>query len=249
MKATPDIVFSPVTSVCADEDAFQLQVDAPNMTGGNFVYTGTGVSATGLFNPRTAGAGTHAINYSYAAQNGCSNDTTLTITIYPVPIVSAGPDKFVLEGGSATLTITSNGNNLSYLWTPPDYLNNTAIAQPITTPKDDIAYSVTVTSADGCSASDQVLVKVLKAPTIPNVFTPNGDGINDKWEIKYLESYPGATVEIFNRYGSLMYRSTGYNEPWDGLYRGKEIPAGTYYYIINPKNGRKQISGFVDIVR
>jgi gliding motility-associated-like protein len=86
-------------------------------------------------------------------------------------------------------------------------------------------------------------------PAIPNVFTPNGDGINDKWVIQYLESYPGAVVEIFNRYGSLVFRSVGYTKPWDGTFNGKEMPAGTYYYIINPKNGRKQISGFVDIVR
>ena len=249
IKATPEIVFSPVTSVCADVNAFQLQVDATNMTGGSFVYTGTGVSATGLFNPRTAGAGMHIINYSYTGINGCSNDTVLTITVHPVPTVNAGPDKFVLEGGSATLTSTSNGNNLSYLWTPPDYLNNPGIARPVSTPKDDITYTFTVTSADGCTAFDQVFVKVLKAPTIPNVFTPNGDGINDKWEIQYLESYPGATVEIFNRYGSLVYRSVGYTKPWDGTYGGTQTPAGTYYYIINPKNGRKQISGFVDIVR
>jgi gliding motility-associated-like protein len=106
-----------------------------------------------------------------------------------------------------------------------------------------------VSTANGCSATDEVLVKVLKTPTIPNVFTPNGDGVNDKWVIEYLESYPGATVEVFNRYGSLVYRSTGYTKAWDGKFSGKDMPAGTYYYIINPKNGRKQISGFVDIVR
>jgi len=94
-----------------------------------------------------------------------------------------------------------------------------------------------------------VFVKLLKTPTIPNVFTPNGDGVNDTWVIEYLESYVGATVEIFNRYGSLVFRSVGYTKSWDGTYGGKQMPAGTYYYVINPKNGRKQISGFVDIVR
>ena len=65
----------------------------------------------------------------------------------------------------------------------------------------------------------------------------------------HLESYPGATVEIFNRYGQLVFRSTGYTTPWDGTLKGKPLPAGTYYYLINPKNGRQQMSGFVDIVR
>nr|MBA2744633.1 gliding motility-associated C-terminal domain-containing protein [Flavisolibacter sp.] len=87
------------------------------------------------------------------------------------------------------------------------------------------------------------------APTIPNVFTPNKDGINDTWQIQYLESYPGAIIEVFNRYGQKVFHSVGYNTPWDGNFKGSPLPAGTYYYIINPKNGRKQMSGFVDIVR
>jgi len=90
---------------------------------------------------------------------------------------------------------------------------------------------------------------VLKAPSVPNVFTPNGDGINERCEIKYLESYPGCTVQIFNSYGQLLFESTGYSKPWDGTFKGSPVPAGTYYYIINPKNGRKQMSGFVDVIR
>jgi gliding motility-associated-like protein len=89
----------------------------------------------------------------------------------------------------------------------------------------------------------------LKTPNIPNTFSPNGDGIHDKWEIKYLNTYPGCTVEIYNRYGQLVFQSTSYNKPWDGTFKDKQLPAGTYYYIINPKNGRKQMSGFVDIIR
>ena len=99
------------------------------------------------------------------------------------------------------------------------------------------------------TATDGVVVTVLKAPAIPNTFSPNGDGIHDRWEIKYLDTYPGATVEIFNRYGQPVFKSTGYGRPWDGTLNGKPLPAGTYYYIINPKNGRKQIAGFVDIIR
>jgi gliding motility-associated-like protein len=106
-----------------------------------------------------------------------------------------------------------------------------------------------VTSADGCKASDQVLVTVLKTPVIPNIFSPNGDGIHDKWEIKYLESYPGCVVQIYNRYGQMVQRFVNYTTPWDGKINGKDAPIGTYYYIIDPKNGRKPIAGFVDIIR
>jgi len=144
---------------------------------------------------------------------------------------------------------TGAGDNISYLWTPSQNLNNTSIAQPLTNTASDITYTLKVTSKDNCSASDDVLVKVLKTPVIPNTFSPNGDGIHDRWEIKYLESYPGATVEIYNRYGQLIFRSVSYSKPWDGTFNGSQLPAGTYYYIINPKNGRQQMAGFVDIIR
>ena len=56
-------------------------------------------------------------------------------------------------------------------------------------------------------------------------------------------------MQIFNRYGQVIFSSTGYSKAWDGTMSGKPLPAGTYYYIINPKNGRKQMTGFVDLVR
>jgi gliding motility-associated-like protein len=90
---------------------------------------------------------------------------------------------------------------------------------------------------------------VLKSLVIPNVFSPNGDGINDKWQILYLETYPGSTVDVYNRYGQIIFHSVGYSNPWDGTYKGKPVPAGTYYYIIDPKNGRSKYTGFVDVLR
>lgn len=249
MKATPDIAFPAINSVCADEPPFQLQANALNMTGGNGTFSGRGVSATGIFSPAAAGAGKQTIRYTYTAANECLNFKEQTITVFPVPTVDAGPDRFVLEGGAATFSTAASGVGLTYLWSPATYLSNPSIATPVTRPVDDINYTFTATSADGCSASDNVFVKVLKAPLVPNVFSPNGDGVNDRWEIKYLESYPGATVEIYNRYGQKVFESKGYTRPWDGTYQGSGLPAGTYYYIINPKNGRQQMAGYVDIIR
>jgi gliding motility-associated-like protein len=90
---------------------------------------------------------------------------------------------------------------------------------------------------------------VLKGPEVPNAFSPNGDGINDTWRIKYLESYPGATVEVYNRYGQIVYHSLGYSVDWDGTYNGRPLPVATYYYIINPRNGREVITGSVTILK
>jgi gliding motility-associated-like protein len=248
--ATPALQFDAVNPVCANDNPFQLtQAQLINNLPGNGAFTGTGVSPTGLFNPATAGPGLHTIRYTYTGTNGCINYKEQTIQVYPIPAVDAGADKFMLDGGSTILTGTGAGNNITYLWTPNVALSSDVVAQPVAAPPDDITYTLTVTSADGCKASDQVFVKVLKAPIVPNIFSPNGDGIHDKWEILYLESYPGCIVQIYNRYGQLVQRFVNYTNPWDGRINGKDAPVGTYYYIIDPKNGRKPFSGFVDIIR
>ena len=86
-------------------------------------------------------------------------------------------------------------------------------------------------------------------PVIPNVFTPNGDGINDTWQIKNLPDYSDCEMNIYNRYGQLIHRSLGYSKEWNGSSNGQPLPAATYYYIIDLKTGAKPLSGFVDIIR
>jgi gliding motility-associated-like protein len=114
---------------------------------------------------------------------------------------------------------------------------------------DDIRYLLTVTARGGCTDTSSVFIKVLKFPSIPNIFSPNGDGVHDRWIIDYLDTYPGSTVDIYNRYGQPIFHSDGYRVPWDGTINGKPVPVGTYYYIVNPKNGRGVMSGYVDVIR
>ncbi|MDR3694401.1 gliding motility-associated C-terminal domain-containing protein [Mucilaginibacter sp.] len=85
--------------------------------------------------------------------------------------------------------------------------------------------------------------------TIPNAFTPNGDGINDLWDVTALQAYPGCTISIYNRYGVLVYNSVNYPKAWDGTLNGKKLSAGTYYYIIDLKNGKRPLAGSVTILR
>jgi gliding motility-associated-like protein len=128
-------------------------------------------------------------------------------------------------------------------------LSDSTILSPIARPTDDIFYTYFITTDKGCSAQDVVFVKVLKTPSVPNIFSPNGDGVHDTWIIPYLDTYPGCTVEVANRYGQVVFRSIGYPTPWDGKVNGNPVPVGTYYYVIDPKNGRKRIAGYVDIIR
>jgi gliding motility-associated-like protein len=84
---------------------------------------------------------------------------------------------------------------------------------------------------------------------VPNTFTPNGDGFNDFWEVKGLIAYESSTVDVFNRYGERLYHSIGYGVPWDGNFNGRQLPAGTYFYIIDLKAGKPPLSGSVTILR
>lgn len=211
-------------------------------------------NSSGIQNPVRVYQDSGSFNTSlhvYSAA-GCGSDTaSITLTVYPLPVLIMGTKSTaVLEGGEVKLQPSFvYGNMLSYLWTPPMYLSSDTAFSPVSKPVNDITYTLTVLAEGGCSVSDTIFIKVLKSPEVPNAFSPNGDGVNDTWNIKYLESYPGATVDVFNRYGQIVYRSLGYTRPWDGRVQGSPLPIGTYYYIINPKNGKPPITGSITIIR
>lgn len=212
--ATPTIQFNTIPFACTAQPAFQVtQASLLNGLPGAGAFSGNGVSPTGLFAP-SAGAGQYTIRYTYTGTNGCVNFKEQVLDIFATPAVNAGPDKFVLEGGEVTLTPALNANvPVTYQWTPPTGLDNATTSFPKASPTSDITYTLTVTSPQGCSASDAVFVKVLKSPSVPNIFSPNGDGVHDRWVISYLESYPGCTIDIVNRYGQPIFHSVGYATP------------------------------------
>lgn len=244
LQAAPTLTFTELTSVCHDGGTVEL-----NVTPLGGVFSGSGVSSSGVFDPLVSGTGTFPVQYIYTANNACADTITRNITVIPSPVLTMGAATTILEGGNAKLQATSTGDNLTYLWSPATGLSSTHVANPVASPTANITYTLTVTNGDGCQASGQIAVTVLKAPVIPNAFTPNGDGNNDTWDIKYLDSYPGCTVDIFNRSGQKVYNSTGYGIAWDGRYNGVSLPIGTYFYIIDPKHGRDPISGSVTILR
>ncbi|HOF22114.1 MAG TPA: gliding motility-associated C-terminal domain-containing protein, partial [Bacteroidales bacterium] len=113
-------------------------------------------------------------------------------------------------------------------------------------------FVVAVTDINGCTVRDSVLVKPLNSTCliIPNAFSPNGDLVNDKWNIGLIELYPEAEVKIFNRWGGTVWKSErGYPHPWDGRSNGTPLPVDSYHYIIDLGKGRKPIVGNVTIVR
>lgn len=248
LKASPVVTFDQAPVFCIESQPYKL-IPKPDDLAGSGAFSGTGISADGVFNPAISGAGVFDIRYIYTAADACADTVVQQIKVDASPLVSLGPDFTMLEGTKHVLKPIVNDNNLTYKWTPATGLDHDDVANPAASPAQDITYQLVVTSAHGCQAMASVSVKVLKFLVIPNVFTPNGDGVNDIWNVKYLESYPNNKVDVYNRYGEKVYSSIGYSVPWDGKYNGSYLPPGTYYYIIDPKNGREVIAGNVTIIR
>lgn len=203
------------------------------------------------FSHRYINAGKYTISLFAKTTIGCFSDTIKkTIEIFDYPKISAGPDLMVLDDGQKKLQATASGNKLVYTWSPSLYLSDSAVLSPlVVNPQQDQVYTLQVVGRGNCSISDEVMMRVLKLPRPPNTFTPNNDGVNDTWDIPYLDQYTESILEVYTPQGQLVFRSVGYAKQWDGTYKGSYLPAGTYYYVLDPRNGRKKISSFVTIFR
>ena len=112
-------------------------------------------------------------------------------------------------------------------------------------------YKITVEDQHNCIMEKDFLISVpdIGCIWIPNAFTPNNDGINDVWEIRNYYLYPDVTVRVFSKRGNEVFSSVGYNNPWDGTHNGRDVPSGTYYYVVNTREGHPPYTGSVTIVR
>jgi gliding motility-associated-like protein len=186
--------------------------------------------------------------YVQAVNNtNCASSTRTVASVTIVtPTADAGPDRTIIQGQPTELRASGG---VSYQWEPAESLSNANVANPVARPQVTTTYTVTVTTEEGCTATDEVTVTVTPAITIPNAFSPNGDRINDVWEIENIQNYPDARVEIFNRWGNQVFSSTGYGTPWDGTLNGQNLPVATYYYIIYLNGSERPVSGHVTIIR
>ncbi len=112
-------------------------------------------------------------------------------------------------------------------------------------------YAVDVNNCTSDSIDVQIISYVPEGTEIViyDAFSPNNDGINDVWNIPNIDLYDNCVVMVFNSWGNEVFSSSGYDEPWDGTYNGKELPSGTYYYTIDLGDGSEMLSGTVNIVK
>jgi len=193
-------------------------------------------------------AGDHLV--SVYDENNCYIDTvitliqpdelTVTATLIPAYCTDLPSGEIILDvqGGVAT-------GSYIYEW------SNQETTSHITDLKAG-EYSVLILDDNLCELRDTFDLPSERGICIeiPTGFSPNGDNINDTWRIGLIELYPDAVVEIFNRWGTLVFKSKrGYPDPWDGSYNGRTLPMDSYHFVINLHNGTKPVTGNVTIVR
>jgi gliding motility-associated-like protein len=184
------------------------------------------------------------------SNNGCFATAEITVNVNKNATAEAGTDHKIITGQSIILNGKVSGDDVTYFWTPSDYLDNPTKLNPIATPTEDIAYTLNAISNLGCTSStDEVFIRVYPKVVIPNTFSPNGDNVNDTWNIPAASSFPNPIVKVTNRYGQLVYQSTGTFKPWDGKMNGKDLPPAVYYYSIYLNEDFKTYTGWVMLMR
>ncbi|MDD3876542.1 MAG: PKD domain-containing protein [Bacteroidales bacterium] len=194
--------------------------------------------------------GTFTVGLTVTDTNGCVNSGSETISVYPLPQADF---TFSPEVGTIGLTInlndSSTGNINHWTWnfgneaTPP-----TSVLQNPSTAFGSTGYqtiTLLVQTVNGCvdSISKQILIVDI---TIPNVFTPNGDGINDFFVVDGIDLVENCSLTVFNRWGRKVYETNSYQNDWDG----GDLADGVYYFIFTlPENIITPVNGTITIIR
>lgn len=181
-------------------------------------------------------------------ETGCFADTTFTIGADLVTDMElttfSSPVSCWEEGdGTATVAVTGGEQPISYSWSDS---NGQTTATAIGLTED--TYSVIVVDAIGCTLSEFVEVEPTEGCFfIATAVTPNGDGFNDEWVIGGLEYFPNSMVQVYNRWGQLLFESRGYSTRWDATWNGRRVPIADYYFVITYDENREPITGTVTV--
>lgn len=183
-------------------------------------------------NQNTVHAYADTIAYSafliITTSNGCIDTSSQPITFYPLPNIDAGEDLYVTVGQDAELEASGG---VTYSWSPTSYLDDPNIYNPIALPPSESSYVVTGISPDSCINRDTVVVYVEDPMvTVPNAFSPNGDGENDTIFLLHLGIQDLEVFKIFNRWGQVVFETSDLKEGWDGFFKNEPQEIGNYAY-------------------
>ncbi len=227
-----------------------VTIGTPAIAGNTYNWSpSTGLNSATASQPAADPGST--TTYTLITTNGsCSGSDSVIIHVNPLPMANAGSNQSLCDAGSVQLGGPPVAGD-TYLWTPAMGLNSSSISQPTANPSQTTLYTVNETdTTTGCFNSNEVTVTIGSSDFYTGI-SPNGDGVNDWWNIPMLNCYTSNTVLIINRWGSEVWRGSDYDNntvKWAGQdMNGTDLADGTYYYIIKYNNTEKR--GWVYIKR
>jgi gliding motility-associated-like protein len=187
--------------------------------------------------------------YWLMEQNGCGETRdTIIIGLEPNPSISLGNDTSICEGEQLRLIAQTDG--VRVIW------NDLSIGTTMDIDQGGTYWAISE-SSKGCKNSDTIDVELIDCEDfelrMPNVFTPNGDDLNETFKPVLNKGLDYLIMSIYNRWGEKIYETSDAQKGWDGIYRGKDVPDGTYFWLLeyeNPKNNQmKYLNGTVTLIR
>lgn len=247
ISAGPETTQTNTLSVSADKDVFTTLTITDNGNG----------TATIRYELKGDATGTSVITVTAQDNGGTSNggvdkiSTQFPVKVSTPPVLTISSDKGITVSKGTLVYLTASGAS-TYSWENADYIvsgQNTAVLN--VRPQENVTYTVNGKTADGCTGQGSVSLLVVYDYKLDatNILTPNGDGINDKWIVRNIDSYPDNDVKIYDRTGRLVYHKQHYLNEWDGMSNGSPLAEGTYYYILTLGNDQHTFKGYITIVR
>jgi gliding motility-associated-like protein len=251
LNVFPSVTVSTQTlySICEGKS---MQLSASGT--GTFKWTpSTGLSNDAISNPIASPRDSTIYKVLLTNTFGCKDSAEVKMDIFRNPIASAGPDRTIVVGDTVLLNGSVTGTGIRTSWSPAIFINNPQFVTPKVFPPQNTQYTLTAISTVGCgTATSSTLVKVFKGLFIPSAFTPNGDGINDRFRIIAADGYKLNSFLIYNRLGQLVYSAKEASDGWDGNLNTSQQSADTYvYYLEIETSDRKKITrkGTITLVR
>jgi len=195
--------------------------------------------------------GNYTVQAWAEADNGCSSEVSTHIVSINKPYAFAGNDTTVLQNVPFSLNGLGSG---SFVWSPSIGLDNNTVPNPVATLQNDQVYELTVTTAEGCVAKDSIHIEVFKGSAIyvPNAFTPDGNGLNDRLKPAYAGIKKLYYFTVYNRWGQKVFSTNNTRDGWDGKVGGKIPATGTYVWLLKAEDitGKVyQMKGTVTVIK
>ncbi len=232
-----------------DPDSICIEESILLQAGGGLVYEWKNLNTDEILtNPYVSPTTTTEYQVKVTDINNCQDSSTTTIYVLQLPYVDAGPNIEVAFTDTATLVGSVDEDN--FWWSASHDLSCFTCLEPTVYPSENSWYFLNVIDENGCRNYDGVLVQVTGPLYVPNSFTPNGDGVNDLFIADGL-LVEGFKMQIFNRWGEVIFETLDPKRGWDGTFKGHDPIMDTYTWRIEYKDyryGRKIAVGHVTLI-